>query len=396
MWFFDDIADWWDEKKRETEAILEEWVEDDPSWFAVAVAGTVQTAMDIGGGTVDTLRLGEGIKEGGWRGVGEDALRLIGLAGPIAKGARGISAFYTRNPCGSICGWVSASKALRHTGVQHFSTVDDLARASGQVPGGIADVADLIPVLQVSGATARVVQVPVAQGFLRILQSIGARARAMRPPQTMDEVVKLIKSNPDGVVIFGISWFHTKQGKQVGHALYGFRDFLGRIRFADRGLRNGRHGVIASSLDDLERQVPGYAGIRNAKPYANAVMVDNATVVKVQSGAAVVALEVRAVVLANREEARKKMKEIQTRRRTGAPRRKAKSTGGGSSKGSTASKAGSSPAIHIVKAGETWRSIAQHYYGDGDKGSGLELYNTMKGYVPANKPLEAGMRIAIQ
>jgi hypothetical protein len=56
MWFFTDLADWWDEKHRESSAILHEFVDEHDSWWAVAVAGTVETSMRLGAGFVDVIR----------------------------------------------------------------------------------------------------------------------------------------------------------------------------------------------------------------------------------------------------------------------------------------------------------------------------------------------------
>ena len=90
-----DLADWWDQQKRESEAILTEWVQDNPQWWAVAVAGTVQTSMDLGAGFVDVLRFGQGMAEGGIKGVGKDALRLLMLLGPLGRAGGAASRFLT-------------------------------------------------------------------------------------------------------------------------------------------------------------------------------------------------------------------------------------------------------------------------------------------------------------
>ncbi len=60
-------------------------MQDNPQWWAVAVAGTVQTSMDLGAGLVDVLRFGEGGAEGGVKGVGKDVLRLLILVGPLGR-----------------------------------------------------------------------------------------------------------------------------------------------------------------------------------------------------------------------------------------------------------------------------------------------------------------------
>jgi hypothetical protein len=95
--------------------------------------------MEVGAGTVDTLRFGQGLAEGGVKGVGKDALRLIGLAGPLGRGAKivqtSVNARLARlivDPGGGICGWVSGTQALRQTGTKAFAAVDDLTQALGK------------------------------------------------------------------------------------------------------------------------------------------------------------------------------------------------------------------------------------------------------------------------
>ena len=55
-----DIADWWSEQHRSSKRELDQFVDEHPNWFGVFVAGTTATAMDLGAGLVDVLRLGEG------------------------------------------------------------------------------------------------------------------------------------------------------------------------------------------------------------------------------------------------------------------------------------------------------------------------------------------------
>ena len=51
-----ELADWWDKQHRDSNHILEEWVENNPQWWAVGLATTGATAMDLGHGVVDALR----------------------------------------------------------------------------------------------------------------------------------------------------------------------------------------------------------------------------------------------------------------------------------------------------------------------------------------------------
>src|SRR5215204_705340 len=88
MWAASDIADWWDKQHEQAKKELDSFVDSNPNLFGVIVATAVATTMEVGRGTVDMLRFGEGVAEGGVRGYGTDALRLIGLMGPLGKAAK--------------------------------------------------------------------------------------------------------------------------------------------------------------------------------------------------------------------------------------------------------------------------------------------------------------------
>jgi hypothetical protein len=62
-----DIADWWDEQHRTSKKALDQFVDNNPNLFGVIVATAVATSMEIGAGTVDMLRFGQGMAEGGLR-----------------------------------------------------------------------------------------------------------------------------------------------------------------------------------------------------------------------------------------------------------------------------------------------------------------------------------------
>src|SRR5947207_3370968 len=90
-----EYADWWDSQKKQTEGILTNWVQENPQWWTVVLAATVQTSMDLGAGMVDVLRFGEGAAEGGFKGYGKDALRLLMLLGPLGRAGGVASRFLT-------------------------------------------------------------------------------------------------------------------------------------------------------------------------------------------------------------------------------------------------------------------------------------------------------------
>ncbi|MCX9012795.1 MAG: hypothetical protein OIN66_16965 [Candidatus Methanoperedens sp.] len=79
-----DIAIAWEKQYEEASKILDEWISGNPNLGKIAIATMLQSAMDLGRGFVDMLKLGEGTAEGGW-GVGKDVLRAIGLAAPMFR-----------------------------------------------------------------------------------------------------------------------------------------------------------------------------------------------------------------------------------------------------------------------------------------------------------------------
>ena len=408
MWLFTDLADWWDEKKQESSKYLHEFVDEHDSWWAIAIAGSVQTAMNLGGGFVDVLRLGDGVRQGTWRGVLQDGLRLLSLAGPIAKVGRGISRVLVPNPSGGVCAWVSATQALRQTGVRHFATIEDIALAAGKAPGG---------------ATMMELE--------QILTAAGADVRVLSTPATMAAVNELVRANPQGVVMFGISWVSSK-GATLRHALYAFRNALGKVKIVDR---TGRSVEALSELADL------YPGIAAAKPMA-ATFVKNAQIVQLINGTSAAAVEVRAVMLANEETADAKFAQYRMLRGAGYsastaahPHKTAAAKPYGvpssagsinpsvtassvakpsatkpsatkpSATGSIAAKPGG-PVLqcHTVKAGETWETIFRPSYESSSYSSPLSFddyvgaqraTNRLMGDVPETGPLQPGMRVCI-
>lgn len=287
------VADWWDEQKRESEKALNQFVEEHPDWFGILVAGSVQTAMDLGAGFVDVLRLGEGAAEGGW-GYAEDALRLLVISGPAGKALRvgriRLAKFMADpNPAAGACTWVAASKALRQTGTRHFATVDDLLRANG-----------------ISTLASKFNKSIHIRDIVPILQKLGAKVRFLTKPKSMNDVANAVKNNPNGVVLFAVEWWSPTKQKVIGHALYAFRDALGRFRISDRT------GRIVSSLKELESS---FKGIGTAKPYTDMAFVADSTLVQGIEGllpASVLALEIRTLMLVNQETADEEMQKIKT------------------------------------------------------------------------------------
>jgi LysM repeat protein len=305
-----DIADWWDEQHRSSKRELDAFVDQHPDWFGVIVAGTTATAMDLGAGLVDVLRLGEGAAQGGVKGIAQDGLRLLQIAPAVGKLSRFALARVVADPGGGICTWMSATKALRQVGVKAFASVEDLAEA-----GGFQSIKSL------GGA--------FVDTLTPVLQKLGARVIALGKPANLEAVNAAVKS--DGVVLFSVRWL--KGGKMVGHTIYAFKDLAGRILYADRT------GAVVSSLAELERV---YSGIGKATVYGTASFVQGPRIL-LANGLAVLGIEVRAQLAANPETVAQTF-EVQKKTVSQIPDPAAR--------------------VHVVQTGDWLSKLAQKYYGD--------------------------------
>lgn len=306
-----DIADWWDEQHKQSKQALDELVDNYPNWFGVSVATTAATAMELGAGLVDVLRLGDGVASGTAGGFARDGLRLLQFAPAVGKVGRNVLARVLANPRGGICTWVSATKALRQVGTKAFASVDDLARAAG-----------LRSISQLQGA--------FVHDIIPVLRRLGARVSQLPNPRNLAQVNNAVKG--DGVVLFSVKF--SSAGKVVGHTLYAFRNAFGNILYADRT------GKVVKALADLERFYPG---IGAAEVYGSAALLIGPRILLSQ-GIAVLSMEVRAQLVVNPETAAQTL-EI---KKAVAATRPGQVTG----------------KYHTVKPGERLSKLAQQFYGD--------------------------------
>ncbi|HMD72079.1 MAG TPA: LysM peptidoglycan-binding domain-containing protein [Bryobacteraceae bacterium] len=235
-----DIADWWDEQHKISEKALDRFVDEYPGLFGVVVATAVATAMEVGKGTVDVLRFGEGIAEGTVGGVAQDALRALSIAGALGKGAKIVKELASRSRMmklivdpggraaalggGGRCVYVSATQALRQTGQKAFAAVDDLASELGLTLDDLGTS---------SGAQMRM-----------FLTKLKARIGPALNVKSWNEVERAVPH--DGSVLsFGVSF-----SGGGGHRLYAFRDALGRVKIMDRGGK-GNLPKVLDTLDDV-------------------------------------------------------------------------------------------------------------------------------------------------
>ncbi len=182
------------------------------------------------------LRLGDGVKEGSLKGVGEDALRFVavfpvGKAASMLKSAKGLSvARFIADTGGPNCFWIASAKALRHVDQKHkgrlLVSVDDLAKA-----------------LQMPASSPW--RIPNLSTGMSYLKSLGAKTSPIKKVSSVSDIVKFLLR--DGSVVM-IAVRVMKNGNVVaGHAIYAFRNALGQVRFMDRtvgrAVSSGTQGV---------------------------------------------------------------------------------------------------------------------------------------------------------
>ena len=248
-----DLADWWEKQKAVSEKILSDWVQDNPQWWAVAIAGSVQTGMDLGAGLVDVLRFGEGAAQGGWKGYGKDALRLLMLLGPLGRAGGAASRFLTPLiKAGNLrvavqvagvdgpCTFQAVNNALAITkGKNLFVTVADMAAGVGKRLGPLA--IDSVGNYELGAWIDELIP------FVR---NAGIRIKEVSGLSRIEQVVELAKRET-GPVIFAIKTTvrtATGEAEEILHTVIATRTPTGAVRFADYG------GEYFNSLTDLCRR----------------------------------------------------------------------------------------------------------------------------------------------
>lgn len=244
MWYFTEVANWFEKNRNESEQVLDKWVDDSGySTGTMVTASATKAFMTFGAGFVDLLRLGDGVKEGSLKGAGEDALRFVavfpvGKAASMLKSAKGLSvARFIADTGGPNCFWIASAKALRHVGQKYkgrlFVSVDDLAKAL-KMP---------------ANSPWRILNLATGMSYLR---SLGAKIGPIKKVSSVDDITRILPR--DGSVVM-IAVHVINNGKVVaGHAIYAFRNAFGQVRFMDRTVgrpvSSGTQGVY-KSIDEL-------------------------------------------------------------------------------------------------------------------------------------------------
>jgi len=301
MWVFTEVADWFDKARNDNDQWIDQnlqpWVgstlyEDSPWYRNVGIytaAGTLfalnKFTTTIASGFVDVLRVGDGIREGGW-GWGKDALRILSIAGPFFKAVRyagpvlralpGVSRLtrysLTLEPAvniakgefGGRCAWVTAARLLRVTGSRPFAQVADVAAGHGIAleETGKISILKLAPALRNLGADAKVINLVEEARQVDLLGREAATAEAA--------LQRVLSAHPNGAVMLGLNW--AKAGGGTGrHAIIAVRDAFGGVSFIDRS------GMAVKTFAELNGKYPG---IVDAALRAEAVLVQNATWVR--------------------------------------------------------------------------------------------------------------------
>jgi LysM repeat protein len=188
-----DLAAWWEKNRRESDKGLDDFVDAYPHLWVLAAL--TATAMDVGAGTVDLLRFGEGAAESYETGkiapLLQDVLRGVSIAaavGSFAQGARpllGKLKLYS-DPGGGICVPMSIGNALRRTGQRFLLSLQEIGEASG------------LPFRQIwqSGLSD--------PRMLAALRRLGTKFETIPRTQSLENLISIAKKT-DGVVSLPLS-----------------------------------------------------------------------------------------------------------------------------------------------------------------------------------------------
>lgn len=261
MWHFTEVANWFEKNRSETDRILDQWVEDSNYSAGVMIAAsTTKAVTTFGAGFVDLLRLGDGVKEGGIKGIGTDALRFVavfpvGKAAKMIQSAKGVSvAKLIADTGGPNCFWIASAKALRHVS----------QKVNGKLLIGVDDLAAALKM-----PSKALWEIPNLVTGMSYLRRLGATTGVVKQVSNTKDIVKMLPK--DGSVVM-VAVHVMRNGKVVaGHAIYAFRNNLGQIRFMDRTvgrvLKSGTQGVYKS----IEELAPVY-GASALVPYEASVL----------------------------------------------------------------------------------------------------------------------------
>jgi outer membrane protein OmpA-like peptidoglycan-associated protein len=301
MWYFTKFADAWDRERYKAEQIILKGADDDVDrWWGVRVVHAANYAANVVGtnligGYVDVLRLGDGIREGGWRGWAHDGLRLLQIL-PIGK----VSKFIGRSLRGAnrirravvvgerqgekICGYVSMKQALIQTGVKHAATLDDVIEAARG-----------ITLKESIGLYASEMAEIARRAGAKVTMILGDAER-----MELKDLEALVRRQRGGVVMVNVNFQNVLrapgEAAMIGHSLFAYINDLGQFLMVDRS------GIVRD-LSDIEHFYPGITKgyIKGAFHMADALVI---RVLDELSGGPVwkIAFEIRSIFLGDKDD----------------------------------------------------------------------------------------------
>jgi LysM repeat protein len=255
----------------------------------------------------------------------------------LAKTAQGAMAakLLAQNE-GGICTVVAGAKALRHTGVKLYMTLDELIKFFPQFKG--------IPYNQISKGIW-------ANELIPALKQLGARVRELQYPTSLKDVNTAAGAS-DGVILFAVKWKNAAfWTNPVVHTLYAFKNLIGQIRYADRS------GRVVKNLAELDSLYPGIGKstvfFDKASGVGNFIEVSGVSMIETVSGIiGYLALAVSGLVAMNMDAVNlpqldKAFNEFKAAKGNPAP---------------APSKPGGTP--YAVVKGDSLSAIAKKFYGD--------------------------------
>jgi hypothetical protein len=251
MWYLTDVAEWFDRQRSESDSILDSWVENSKYSISSMVGASVTKAfMTFGGGFVDLLRIGDGVKEGTLKGAGTDALRFlaifpVGKAVSLLKTARGVvPAKFIIDPGGPNCFWVASAQALRQVGQTY----------KGRLLVGVDDLAHALKM-----PMDALWRIPNLSTGLSYLMRLGVKSGPIRKVSSHQDIARLLPM--DGRVVMIAVHFTAKRGYiDAKHAIYAFRNSFGQVRYMDRTV--GKQSSVAyKNIDDFLKIFKNYSAI---------------------------------------------------------------------------------------------------------------------------------------
>lgn len=347
---FGDIADKFDALVAYDEKLLDEWVEESGySLGSMVTASTLMAFMTFAKGFVDVGRIGNGILvEGGFKGVGKDALRALNIAGGagavISRGARLLR--FTQ--VGNTCVPVAQTNALRLSGQRFLITIEEFAARAGINLPRIAAVGR---------------EADTYENMITALRQMGINVRTITEGTRMgvQQVLNLVKANTGGVVTFSI----RTANETLKHRLYATYTQLGGlvIRDPDKLVK------IYRSVADIEK-VWGTGAIISEAPVVfipNAFITTAASVAETVGGLGSLAVQVVPIVQVMAADGETAVQALTVREELaktgGRPPGFQNSLSGGTTSFQN-SLSGGAGKYHTVVRGDWLSKIAKHYYGN--------------------------------